>query len=835
MGPWLVAIAGFLVMFVPSYWQAGNGLWQTDEFGHGPIILAVSVWLLWQRREALLQTLVQPSPGLGAALFALGALLYLAGRALSIASAEFLAHGVMAAAVLACLGGSRAMRVAWFPLLYLLFMVPLPASVVDAVTGPLKHAVSVLVVEGLHAVGYPIARSGVMISIGPYQLLVADACSGLNSMFSLAALGTLFIHVVSARRTALHVAILISAILPIAFAANIVRVLTLVLVTYHLGDEAGQGFLHGAAGIVLMLVALAIFFALDLVLAAVFGRHSRSARAYARGRCFDMPAHITAYVYVMAMALTMFALLKRPLTATLMTPEDFARRRNAWIGMTSAVFLAHNFWVFLFAAAVIVLLTAQRERNPPALYFMLLLAVPNFEVDLPGLGVVNYLYRLSPARLLSLLILVPMAWRLVQSRHTSETSQRVSQGFVLVFAALSFVVFALADNPINTLANNVRNLLDLLLLIVVPFYVMTHGVRDLRQLRDVLASFLMALAVLGFVALFETLRYWLVFDSLRGPLGLPPASLTLYVIRETDGGGALRAMTTAGHPIVLGWVMGVGVCLWVALRKSMQPATLGLAALAAVSVGLVVALSRGPWIGTAAGLLVLVLAGPNAGKRFVVTAAVLTVGFGALMVTPYGDKVLGYIPFIGNVEKGTVDYRVELVRVSMQIFWDNPILGSYNSLIDPRLEVMRQGQGIVDMVNTYLGVGLQYGIVGVVLFTTPFLVATVIAITRARAVETEHAMMGLTGRALAGVMVMTLVTIATTSSVEYLPLVYWPLLGCATAYLGISARWRLARSGVAARAPAARHAGRTAPTGPAPQRPQIPARRPAHKTYADRT
>lgn len=210
-------------------------------------------------------------------MFAGGALLYLAGRALSIASAEFVAHWLVLGAALAWLGGAQALRAAWFPWLYLLFMVPLPATLVDAMTGPLKHAVSVLVVEGLHAVGYPIARSGVMITVGPYQLLVADACSGLNSMFSLAALGTLFIHVVAARRKVAHVALLVASIVPIAFAANVVRVLVLVLVTYHLGDAAGQGFLHGAAGIVLMLVALAIFFGLDLLLAAVFGRRAVAA------------------------------------------------------------------------------------------------------------------------------------------------------------------------------------------------------------------------------------------------------------------------------------------------------------------------------------------------------------------------------------------------------------------------------------------------------------------------------------------------------------------------------------------------------------------------------
>jgi exosortase len=144
-------------------------------------------------------------------------------------------------------------------------MIPLPGTLVDDVTGPLKQWISRIVVDALYAVGYPISRNGVVLEIGQYQMLVADACSGLHSMYSLAALGTLFMFIMR-RRGLLHNGIMLASILPIAFVANLVRVMALVLITYHLGDEAGQGFLHGAAGMVLMMVALVSFFALDRLL-----------------------------------------------------------------------------------------------------------------------------------------------------------------------------------------------------------------------------------------------------------------------------------------------------------------------------------------------------------------------------------------------------------------------------------------------------------------------------------------------------------------------------------------------------------------------------------------
>lgn len=261
----LIAIAA---MYVPVYWRAANGLWQSDDFGHGPLILLIALWLFWQSRERVLQAPIQPLHALGWPVLVLGLLFYFFGRITTASTLEFLSQAMIVAALLLLLKGPGALRASWFAVFYLMFLVPLPGTVVDAVTGPLKQWISYIVVDVLHSLGYPIARAGVTITIGQYQLLVADACSGLNSMISLSALGTLFMYLM-ARAGVAHNAVMSVAILPIAFVANIVRVVVLVLVTYHLGDEAGQGFLHGTAGVVLMVVALIFFFAVDAGLVAV--------------------------------------------------------------------------------------------------------------------------------------------------------------------------------------------------------------------------------------------------------------------------------------------------------------------------------------------------------------------------------------------------------------------------------------------------------------------------------------------------------------------------------------------------------------------------------------
>ncbi|MDX9844578.1 MAG: archaeosortase/exosortase family protein, partial [Aquabacterium sp.] len=146
---------------------------------------------------------------------------------------------------------------------------PLPGVLVQAMTMPLKSAVSVVAEQLMYWAGYPIARTGVTLTVGQYQLLVADACSGLNSLFTLEALGFLYMRVMNYTSKARNV-ILGLAIIPISFISNVTRVIILIMVTYHLGDEAGQGFMHGFAGMVLFAVALVLTYGVDRLLAARF-------------------------------------------------------------------------------------------------------------------------------------------------------------------------------------------------------------------------------------------------------------------------------------------------------------------------------------------------------------------------------------------------------------------------------------------------------------------------------------------------------------------------------------------------------------------------------------
>jgi exosortase B len=265
---WFPVFVGLLVLCLPTIYDLASWLWQRDEYSHGPLILAVILWLFWRRRMELFGASSRPAIVPGFALLIAGLLLYVVGRSYDVLLFEVFALIPILAGVLLAIRGVKSLRTLWFPVFFVAFLVPLPGAFVDALTSPLKQFVSEFTTDILHFAGYPVARDGVVISAGQYRMLVADACSGLHSMFSLFALGALYMHVV-ARSNLVHNVIMFASILPIAFAANIVRVAALILITYHFGDEAGQGFLHGAAGIVLFVFSLLTLFLLDAVLARV--------------------------------------------------------------------------------------------------------------------------------------------------------------------------------------------------------------------------------------------------------------------------------------------------------------------------------------------------------------------------------------------------------------------------------------------------------------------------------------------------------------------------------------------------------------------------------------
>lgn len=272
---WAPVLFGLAAMYVPTFVDLAMGLWKSDEQMHGPIILAVCLYLFWSLRHAVQDAPVVPRRAVAWPLFVFGLLFYILGRSQDIILFELGSLIWILPALLLMQRGTAALKACWFPIFFLIFMIPLPGPIVDMLTLPMKTFVSWATEHILYAAGYPISRNGVILYLGQYQLLVADACAGLHTLFSLEALGLFYLHLTRheswGRNTLLAI-----LIIPISLTANTIRVMTLSLITYHFGDEAGQGFLHGFAGMVLFLTALVLIMALDGLIQYVITRRQKA-------------------------------------------------------------------------------------------------------------------------------------------------------------------------------------------------------------------------------------------------------------------------------------------------------------------------------------------------------------------------------------------------------------------------------------------------------------------------------------------------------------------------------------------------------------------------------
>ncbi len=261
-------LLGIAVLVVPTFISLATGPWSLESGVHGPIVVATGLWLIARRLPEIRARMVPGAPWLTILGLAVAVPLYAFGRAYDFISIEVAALLLALVSVAHAYVGLKILQAMWFPIFYLAFVIPIPGWVLDSVTQPLKLLVSQVVTDRLADIGYPVARSGVTIYVASYQLLVEDACAGLNSLVALTAIVLFYVYLLRGSNWRYSL-LLLAMILPIAIIANCIRVAALVLITYHFGNAAAQGYLHNTAGMVTYTSALLLLFLIDQLLTPV--------------------------------------------------------------------------------------------------------------------------------------------------------------------------------------------------------------------------------------------------------------------------------------------------------------------------------------------------------------------------------------------------------------------------------------------------------------------------------------------------------------------------------------------------------------------------------------
>ena len=265
------------IAFLALYWQVLAKLihdWSRDEnYSHGFLIVPIALYFIWERRESLMQAEAKPSV-LGLGVIVMSLLTLMAG---TLGAELFLTRVSligMAAGIVLFVFGTEHLRILRFPIGFLLLMIPIPGILFNQITFPLQLLASRFGELALRFMNIPVLREGNVINLANTSLEVAEACSGIRSLISLLTLGIVLGYFTDSRAS-VRLLIAVSTV-PVAIAANALRVAGTGVAAHFVGPEAATGFLHTFSGWLMFVAASALLLAIQRGTAWVFPPSGKS-------------------------------------------------------------------------------------------------------------------------------------------------------------------------------------------------------------------------------------------------------------------------------------------------------------------------------------------------------------------------------------------------------------------------------------------------------------------------------------------------------------------------------------------------------------------------------
>ena len=485
-----------------------------------------------------------------------------------------------------------------------------------------------------------------------------------------------------------------------------------------------------------------------------------------------MPEYLRAYIVVFTLSNFVFWLLPK-LKISFADRSEIKQWRNYWLIVTTLCFFVTNIWLYVGCLTMILGYVNYSKIDRVPLFFSISCASPLYLFTIPGFGVINYLITLSFMSLLVLFLLWPEARR----NRVRAASNHPLYGVVIAYV----ITISLLDSRDNTVTNSLRLFITYFIGIFLPFTVISKSIESVDLLKKCLFTLTLCLTPLALIGCFESLKYWKLYSSAFVNV-LGEGNTLRYGLR----GDSLRASTLFASPIVFGYMMVIGLGLLLFVQKYSNKKNIFNFIFILFLGALYFTKARGPWLGLIVMIVLYIWSGPNRLGNFSKFTVGSVLALLALSLTNFGTKLISMLPFLSSSlshEASTVDYRFKLLEQAVTLFQKNPLFGLVNYRETPEMEVMRQGQGIIDVVNSYIDIGLSYGIVGLGLFLYIFLGLFFTVLKKLRSLPSEEEDLINIGRSLYAILGAILFIIFTVSSVNYIPIFYWLFAGLCSAYI----------------------------------------------------
>jgi hypothetical protein len=482
-----------------------------------------------------------------------------------------------------------------------------------------------------------------------------------------------------------------------------------------------------------------------------------------------MLLNLKALIVVLVLASAMFALAK-PILLRYSEPDAFRRRRNIWFILTVLGFTSPSIWLYALVAMPLMYWGAKKDDNPLALYLLLAYVIPRTNVQIPTIGI-GQLLELNQGRMMSFAILIPLIFRRVPIKGmVSERRFSAMDWTLFGFGVLQLALVLPYDSPTNSLRRGLIFFLDTF----VMYYVFARIAPSAKVLREVIAYLIFAVALLSSFAIFEAVKGWLLFIGI-GPQWGAIEPFTAYLMR----GSLLRAQASTGHSLALGAVTATGLGLWFYLSTREKRKTTKYAVFALLIGACFVTGSRGAWLTAMIIFALNSLLRPNAARLLIKAVPVIIVALVVAYNSPLKESVIDRMPIIGTSDQDTVAYRQEIAEVSWRLIKQNPVFGDPFALRN--MEELRQGQGIIDLMNGYANVAVFTGGVGFALFVSIFIIVLWRTFSGMISLRSTDLELSLLGGNLIACLVGSLFFVG-TAAID--PITYW-LSGILASYCGL--------------------------------------------------
>lgn len=468
---------------------------------------------------------------------------------------------------------------------------------------------------------------------------------------------------------------------------------------------------------------------------------------------------------IIGIGLTVFYFAKKAF-AEHIPDDDYKKWIWAWVLITVAAFFSGKFPLYMLASIAIMFYFSRKIENRIAYFLILFFAFPPYQVLTPVIYISHW-------RVLSLVVLLPMLFSKKWRKNTPSLGKPLGDKLLIIMLILMFVLNLRGTTPGDSIRTSVTFFIDWFL----PYFVISRCIKDFEAFKTALIALTIACSISATIALFEYLTVWLLYQPL--PYLLNFESLTgSYLGRD----GQLRALASMGHSLTLGLVLMVMIGLNLPLSSLIDNKWLKRGFFTNLLTGLYATVSRGPWGATLIVMFVYTITGRKAITRTILFLFAFGCAILILPSIPGGQRIINMMPGIGKSEQFNVQYREQLIPKSIQILKRSPLFGVFDAREEPEMEDMKQGEGIVDIVNSYLNIALSYGLVGLTIFLWIFLWSIYRIMKAMKYIRNKESLRYKLGQSQSAIYVGLMVMLSSISFVDVVGSFVFVLLGISASY-----------------------------------------------------